>query len=203
MKKLNFAKDKMNVTGVHTQSARDRSMAELDVGVRECYADVRELLVHFRTRTNTENIEQALQETLQKFEHQTGLPARLEVHGDGLPLPADVQVQVLHVVQEALSNARKHAGASHVALEVRKGQRLEDVECEELRDATTNEIVVTRLDTGEQIREAPEEEDGQQKLLPGPAPKKKAKPAPAMPKGGAGGIDPKGGDKGRARRRRS
>ena len=96
---------------------------ELDAGVRESINDVRELLVHFRTRTNTENIEQALQETLQKFEHQTGLPARLEVHGDGLPLPAGVQVQVLHVVQEALSNARKHAGASHVSLEVRKGQR--------------------------------------------------------------------------------
>ena len=96
---------------------------ELDAGVRESINDVRELLVHFRTRTNTENIEQALQETLQKFEHQTGLAARLEVLGDGLPLPADVQVQVLHVVQEALSNARKHAGASHVSLEVRKGQR--------------------------------------------------------------------------------
>jgi two-component system nitrate/nitrite sensor histidine kinase NarX len=96
---------------------------ELDVGVRESINDVRELLVHFRTRTNTEDIEQALQQTLQKFEHQTGLPARLDVRGEGLPLPADVQVQVLHVVQEALSNARKHAGASHIGLEVRKGQR--------------------------------------------------------------------------------
>jgi len=96
---------------------------ELDVGVRESINDVRELLVHFRTRTNTDDIEQALQETLQKFEHQTGLPSRLDVHGEGLPLPADVQVQVLHVVQEALSNARKHAGASHIALEVRKGHR--------------------------------------------------------------------------------
>jgi len=79
--------------------------------------------VHFRTRTNTEDIEQALQETLQKFEHQTGMQARIDVRGDGLPLPADVQVQVLHVVQEALSNARKHAGASHVLLQVRKGHR--------------------------------------------------------------------------------
>lgn len=103
--------------------------------------------------------------------------------------------------RKKLKPLRKEIG--ELADEVRKGQRLEDVECEELRDATTNEIIVTRLDTGEQIREAPEEEDGQQKLLPGPAPKKKAKPAPAMPKGGAGGIDPKGGDKGRARRRRS
>jgi two-component system nitrate/nitrite sensor histidine kinase NarX len=33
-----------------------------------------------------------------------------------------VQVQVLHVVQEALSNVRKHAQATSVALRVEKGQ---------------------------------------------------------------------------------
>lgn len=98
-----------------------RIVDELDAGVRESIGDVRELLVHFRTRTNTDDIEPALQETLQKFEHQTGLPTHLEVRGDGLHLPPDVQVQVLHVVQEALSNARKHAGASHIGLEVVKG----------------------------------------------------------------------------------
>lgn len=98
------------------------TLDELDTGLRESINDVRELLVHFRTRTNTEDIEAALQETLQKFQHQTGLPTRLEVQGQGLPLPADVQVQVLHVMQEALSNVRKHAsGATHVSLEVHKG----------------------------------------------------------------------------------
>jgi two-component system nitrate/nitrite sensor histidine kinase NarX len=35
-----------------------------------------------------------------------------------VPLPADVQIQVLHIVQEALSNVRKHAGASEVWLDV-------------------------------------------------------------------------------------
>ena len=95
---------------------------ELDTGLRESIADVRELLVHFRTRTNLEHIEEALQVTLQKFQHQTGLPTRLHLQGDGLPLPADVQVQVLHVVQEALSNVRKHAQASHVSLEVDRGE---------------------------------------------------------------------------------
>lgn len=96
------------------------TLDELDVGLRESINDVRELLVHFRTRTNTDDIEAALQETLQKFQHQTGLPTRLEVEGQGLPLPPDVQVQVLHVLQEALSNVRKHARASHVSLEVVK-----------------------------------------------------------------------------------
>ncbi len=101
----------------------NQALDELDTGLRESISDVRELLVHFRTRTNTDDIEQALQETLQKFRHQTGLQAHLTIHGDGLPLPADVQVQVLHVLQEALSNVRKHAGASRVDLEVVKGER--------------------------------------------------------------------------------
>jgi two-component system nitrate/nitrite sensor histidine kinase NarX len=98
------------------------ALNELDVGLRESINDVRELLLHFRTRTNTLDIETALQETLHKFKHQTGLPAQLHIKGDGLPLPADVQVQVLHVVQEALSNVRKHADAKQVDLEVLKGQ---------------------------------------------------------------------------------
>ena len=100
-----------------------RILDELDAGVRESIGDVRELLVHFRTRTNTDDIERALQETLRKFEHQAGVATRFAVHGQGLPLPPDVQMQVLHVVQEALSNVRKHARASHVTLEVEKGAR--------------------------------------------------------------------------------
>jgi two-component system, NarL family, nitrate/nitrite sensor histidine kinase NarX len=100
-------------------AALERVLGELDTGVRECYADVRELLVHFRTRTNDEDIEPALRTTLQKFEHQTGLATRLAVEGHGVPLAPDVQVQVLHILQEALSNVRKHAGARSVDLLVR------------------------------------------------------------------------------------
>jgi len=98
----------------------ERALSELDVGVHESLADVRELLLHFRTRTNAEDITPALLTTLKKFEHQTGLVTHLRIEGDGLPLPADVQVQVLHVVQEALSNVRKHSGATEVWVEVQQ-----------------------------------------------------------------------------------
>ena len=97
-----------------------RTLDELDAGVHESLSDVRELLVHFRTRTNEEDIAPALRTTLQKFEHQTGLPTHLTIEGNGLPLDADVQVQVLHVVQEALSNVRKHAQARAVWVEVQQ-----------------------------------------------------------------------------------
>ncbi|EHL20603.1 multi-sensor signal transduction histidine kinase [Acidovorax sp. NO-1] len=102
---------------------RDRSMGELEEGVRECYADVRELLVHFRTRTSDEDIESALRATLSKFEHQTGMATTLSMEGHGLPLPSDLQIQVLHMVQEALSNVRKHAGATRVDLRMHRHPR--------------------------------------------------------------------------------
>jgi len=104
----------------HDAAGIERSLDELDEGVRGSLADVRELLMHFRTRTNAEDVAHALRTTLQKFEHQTGLPTHLSIEGDGLPLAPDVQVQVLHVVQEALSNVRKHAGARQVWVQVQQ-----------------------------------------------------------------------------------
>jgi two-component system nitrate/nitrite sensor histidine kinase NarX len=103
------------------ESAVARIVDELEAGVRECYGDVRELLLHFRTRTDVEDITQALATTIQKFRHQAGIDATLQVEGDGIPLPQDVQVQVLHVVQEALWNVRKHAQATQVWLRVHRG----------------------------------------------------------------------------------
>jgi two-component system nitrate/nitrite sensor histidine kinase NarX len=98
----------------------EQALAEIDTGVRECYGDVRELLVHFRTRANAEDIEPALLTTLRKFEHQSGLKATMQMHGQGMPLAPVLQVQVLHIVQEALSNVRKHARATRVWLDVQQ-----------------------------------------------------------------------------------
>ena len=95
-------------------------LEEIDTGVRESYGDVRELLVHFRTRTNAEDIEPALITTLQKFEHQAGIKTSFNMSGNGIPLTPDLQIQVLHIVQEALSNVRKHANATHVWLDVQQ-----------------------------------------------------------------------------------
>ena len=98
-------------------------LGELDEGLRESYSDVRELLLHFRTRTNTEDIETAIRTTLQKFEHQSGIHSELEINGQGLPLAPDVQIQVMHVIQEALSNIRKHSKAANVKVHVTQSPR--------------------------------------------------------------------------------
>ena len=47
-----------------------------------------------------------------------------------------------------------------LAEEVRNGQLMREVECEELRDAVTREIITRRLDTGEETRMPEEDHDG-------------------------------------------
>lgn len=100
------------------QAGIQAAMSELDAGVKESYNDVRELLLHFRVRTDSGRLDLALRETLSKFELQSGLSGHLSCQDDGVPLPADVQIQVLHIVQEALSNVRKHARARQVWVDV-------------------------------------------------------------------------------------
>ncbi|RPJ48547.1 MAG: HAMP domain-containing protein [Betaproteobacteria bacterium] len=86
-------------------------------GVQESYDDVRELLTHFRARVKQEeDIGVALQKMLARFAAQAGLATEFADSGTGVPLHAESQLQVLHILQEALSNVRKHAGATRVAL---------------------------------------------------------------------------------------
>ena len=83
-------------------------------GVQESYDDVRELLVHFRTRIGSADLETAIRSALEKFEGQTGIRTTFSHQGMMPVLPPDHVLQAMHIVQEALSNVRKHAKASRV-----------------------------------------------------------------------------------------
>ena len=96
-------------------------LARIRAGVQESYEDVRELLVHFRTRVSQSDLETELARTLYKFEMQSGIKAAFVQSGTALPLPIEQQAQVLYIVQEALSNVRKHAQATAVEVEMQRG----------------------------------------------------------------------------------
>lgn len=91
-------------------------------GIQESYADVRELLVHFRTRVEQQDLDAAIGAALRRLAEQTGIATDLDVQGDGAPLDPEAETQVLYIVQEALSNVRKHADASTVSVSVRRGR---------------------------------------------------------------------------------
>jgi two-component system, NarL family, nitrate/nitrite sensor histidine kinase NarX len=98
----------------------------LHTGVQESYDDVRDLLLNFRSRLGEDDLGEALASTVNKFRRQTGLNVHFERSGHGAPLPTDLQIQVLFILQEALSNVRKHAvGADRVEVIFAEGPDLE------------------------------------------------------------------------------
>ena len=98
-----------------------RALGEIEEGVRESYADVRELLVHFRTRVAEGDLEHGMRTLVARFMHQTGVHVDFEATGAAVPLAPDDQLQVMHILQEALSNVRKHAGATRVDVALERG----------------------------------------------------------------------------------
>lgn len=95
----------------------------LHAGVQESYEDVRELLVYFRTRMHQTDLDTAILTALERFEAQTGQQTSFERVGSGPPLSPEADLQVLHIVQESLSNIRKHAHATVVDVRVERGVR--------------------------------------------------------------------------------
>ncbi|MCX7217904.1 MAG: ATP-binding protein, partial [Burkholderiales bacterium] len=75
-------------------------------------------LLNFRTRLQDSNLESEMRNVLSKFQRQTGVHAVIEFIGSGAPVAPEQQLQVLFILQEALSNVRKHAQASEVKVRV-------------------------------------------------------------------------------------
>lgn len=96
------------------------NLAFIKDGVQESYDDVRELLLNFRTRLSKQDFLASIHTLLRRFEQQTQVAVTLNVTGDGLPLSPQQQLQVVFILQEALSNVRKHAFAQHVLIEIER-----------------------------------------------------------------------------------
>lgn len=98
-----------------------KALDQIREGVKESYEDVRELLLHFRTRAGAAaDLDAAIRNAVDHFELQTGIPVSFLSGGKRAPLEPDKQLQVLHIIQESLSNIRKHAQASKVDIGVER-----------------------------------------------------------------------------------
>jgi signal transduction histidine kinase len=72
------------------------------------------------------DLEQLVQQT-----RQAGLVVELKVAGQERPLPAAVEVSAYRIVQEALTNVRRHAAATRVEIRIRYGVEALEVSVED------------------------------------------------------------------------
>ncbi len=113
------------------QGKLDRLRVKLDQmhdAVKIAHADVREKILSLRTTlSNEKGVIQAIEEYLDEF----GIQAQIETHFtnqvDGeLNLASLAEVQLVCILQEALTNVRKHAQAKSVSVSVAKQGALQD-----------------------------------------------------------------------------
>jgi signal transduction histidine kinase len=98
-------------------------LSEVEGRGRQAIAEMRRLLGLLRT--DEEGLALAPQPTLERLPplleqvREAGLPVDLRTEGDPVPLPAGIDLAAYRIVQEALTNALKHAGPAHATVAVR------------------------------------------------------------------------------------
>ena len=106
-------------SGNQEQSFED--LAQIRRGIEKSNNDVRELLVHFRTKIDSEGLEPSIRKILARFSKDTGIRTVFNTDPDIPALSPGAEVHLFHIVQEALTNARKYSKATEVIVSVRGG----------------------------------------------------------------------------------
>ncbi len=92
-----------------------QELADTRQMTREAYLDVREVIDGLRLAVDHPGgLVEALAEYIADFQDRTGISARFQADGELYSLLPQAELQLLRIVQEALTNVRKHAAAHHV-----------------------------------------------------------------------------------------
>jgi signal transduction histidine kinase len=95
-------------------------LRELATAAREAYGDVREAIVDLRTLPGPARpFQDVLQEYIDRWKEQTDISTQLVVDGE-MALPAGTELQLVRIIQESLTNVRKHSRAKTARVEVRR-----------------------------------------------------------------------------------
>ena len=94
--------------------------------VQDTYEDIRESIDQLSTEIRSVSILTALGNYVNEFSSNNGIPVEFSVSKPFVQLSPIVELQLLRIAQEALTNVRRHAMASNVELTLKKtGDELE------------------------------------------------------------------------------
>lgn len=90
--------------------------SDVDDSLSHAHRRMRDLITCFRSRMDPQGLQHALAETAASFLDRTGVALAFDNEVPELQLPVGREVEVFHIVQEALANICKHANARHARL---------------------------------------------------------------------------------------
>lgn len=107
----------------HQVERTQDDLGEIADLVNQAYADAREAILALSVSSLSgagSGLTQTVSEYVSRFGEQSNIMSRLNVDEKWSDtLPADVEIQVIRIIQEALSNVRKHALARSATVELR------------------------------------------------------------------------------------
>ncbi|TDC19658.1 sensor histidine kinase [Actinomadura bangladeshensis] len=101
-----------------------RTLEQVETSAERSLAELRRILVLLRDRQAAETRPQPALADLDDLVagyRAAGLPVRLEIAGEPLDLPSGVELSAYRIIEEALTNALKHAGATLVTVRLDYG----------------------------------------------------------------------------------
>lgn len=105
------------VSAGRSQDAQEE-LGQIRLTIHEAYDEVRHAILGLRTAGVQQDLEATLRSQTGRFREQAGIPVEFEVKGSLPSIPALAAVQVTRIVQEALTNVRKHAQAETVRVDL-------------------------------------------------------------------------------------
>jgi len=91
-------------------------LRDLHTSIEQAHTSLRDLLSNFRTRIDERGLLYAIEDYVQQFAEETNIKAffQSELKNTDLNLTPTQEIQAFRIVQEALTNVRKHSKASTV-----------------------------------------------------------------------------------------
>ena len=102
------------------ESATWQELERIESTIDEAHTELRELIAHFRLPIGERNLVVSAEQVIERFQQDAeGMHVFLQKEWPDTKLPPQIELQVLRIIQEALTNTRKHSGASTVRVLMR------------------------------------------------------------------------------------
>ncbi len=88
-----------------------KTIEQVEHSLDEATTDLRELITHCRIPIEEQGLVPAITRIVEKFRQETGIHILLQCEVNNLELPTNMELNAFRIVQESLTNIKKHANA--------------------------------------------------------------------------------------------
>ena len=110
IKMLGETLHKKNIRAAQTE------VRQLNAAIEEAHESLRELLSNFRSRMDERGLVPAIEDLVRRFREETGISVFFQNEALEYSFSPFQEVQIFRIIQEALTNIRKHSNACNVRI---------------------------------------------------------------------------------------